>query len=376
MAFTPKNWKDRAVQFPGRRLLAPTDNQNVYTVSRQEGVIQEEGDIFNAASMNDLESRIYVAFTKIDDTKMVVTGDAAITATTVQGTVVQITEANLDTGNFEVGKDYYVLLNADGSYTMSLDKNSSNYVLLGGFHYGVCRRRSTNFQPINSAGVERGTGWESNVYDGIIPDSMWTLSNRPKCAPEGMVRLPNGIWVDIYLSSANSSGLLTSVHNATPLTGTEGYSWYSFTELASVSNKRMLTYNEWCILAIGSPAGSNDDNTNAWSSSANTARQLTGYVRNAVSVFGCVDCAGNVWEWTRDLIHTPMGDTIGQYDVFPDYGKAWLYNSTGLCALSVGGNWRSGIISGARAVAANSSPWLSAETIGIRCACEELQCKE
>ena len=65
MAFISKVWKDRRVQYPGRRTLTDVSThtaQNV-DVTRNEGTITEPGDGFTASNMNDLESRIAAAFT-------------------------------------------------------------------------------------------------------------------------------------------------------------------------------------------------------------------------------------------------------------------------------------------------------------------------
>ena len=59
MAFTKKTWKDRITEFPTRRTLTKSDGSTeIVTVARAEGTVSQEGDAFNAASMNDLEDRI------------------------------------------------------------------------------------------------------------------------------------------------------------------------------------------------------------------------------------------------------------------------------------------------------------------------------
>lgn len=56
--FSPKTWKQRIVEFPGRRRLDDTSTADVYDVSRAEGIVTQEGDGFTAVNMNDLEQRI------------------------------------------------------------------------------------------------------------------------------------------------------------------------------------------------------------------------------------------------------------------------------------------------------------------------------
>ncbi len=173
---------------------------------------------------------------------------------------------SLDTGTaFAVGKDYYVYIcdsediTEQGRLVISLNSTyptgwtALNSRKLGGFHFGKCRRINAKLLPVNASGVEKGSGWESNVYDGILSRSVWTALHRPTCKPEGMVYLGGGTWVDIYLSSDDGAGGLASAFGKTPLTGTEGLHWYAFAERALVSGKRLLTYKEFCQAALGSP---------------------------------------------------------------------------------------------------------------------------
>lgn len=63
MAFKTKEWKDRNVEYPGRRKLTEVSGEeNVFTVTREEGAITEQGDAFSAENMNDLEDRINDGF--------------------------------------------------------------------------------------------------------------------------------------------------------------------------------------------------------------------------------------------------------------------------------------------------------------------------
>lgn len=64
MEFTKKTWKNRIVEFVGRRNLENTLTGEVITVDvkRNEGEILQTGDAFSAENMNDLEKRISDAF--------------------------------------------------------------------------------------------------------------------------------------------------------------------------------------------------------------------------------------------------------------------------------------------------------------------------
>ena len=66
MAFVKKTWQGRISEYPNRRTI--TDENGVaklVTVGRSEGAVSQEGDAFTASSMNDLEQRIYNAFSEI-----------------------------------------------------------------------------------------------------------------------------------------------------------------------------------------------------------------------------------------------------------------------------------------------------------------------
>lgn len=62
MAFVKKTWKDRLVEFAGRRQLkrisGDANGTMVVDVARAEGTVSQAGDTFSAANMNDLEQRI------------------------------------------------------------------------------------------------------------------------------------------------------------------------------------------------------------------------------------------------------------------------------------------------------------------------------
>lgn len=71
MAFVKKTWKDRLVEFAGRRTLkrvsGSADSTLVVDVSRNEGTVSQVGDAFSAANMNDLEQRISDEFSALNN---------------------------------------------------------------------------------------------------------------------------------------------------------------------------------------------------------------------------------------------------------------------------------------------------------------------
>lgn len=58
MSFVKKTWKNRDVEHPNRKYLAPTQEENVYDLIRHEGNVEVEGDYLDATTLNDLEERI------------------------------------------------------------------------------------------------------------------------------------------------------------------------------------------------------------------------------------------------------------------------------------------------------------------------------
>ena len=64
-----KVWVNRQSEHPARRKLTPTGNDGEYDVSRSEGIIMEDGDAFDADTMNDLERRVAAGFTEFEDRK-------------------------------------------------------------------------------------------------------------------------------------------------------------------------------------------------------------------------------------------------------------------------------------------------------------------
>jgi len=226
-------------------------------------------------------------------------------------------------------------------------------------------------------------------------------------------------WIDIYLSSDNGAGGLKSTYNSTPITGTEGLSWYDFNERALTVGKRLPGYHEWLRAAVGSPEGLGENNTNAWTSG--TARQLTGYVSRAVSSVGCIDCVGNVWEWLNNLTINSSGRVLsgttnavsytyndrfladgvtrptitngtnhgpttrvdaalpGQGAInwdrvspFIGYGNIFEYYDQNLLALMVGGNWNGGAEAGARTVGISIYTWNVSSGSSARGVCNNL----
>ena len=328
---------------------------------------------------------------------------------------IELSAADLDTGSFQVGKDYYVYLcdnGGDGIIKLSANStypsgfNASSSRKIGGFHFGHIRKVSTDglWVPVDGAGQKFGAGtpnWKDNVTVGIVPNSVWDLKNRPKCSPEGMVKVGH-IWVDIYMASAAesitfengtgglhvASGRLQSKYGQVPVSGTEGLNWYGFNELAARSGKRLLTYGEWIKAAYGNPQGLDSADTYGWTKTTNNARARTGCQVNnstgtydpttgikpaAISAYNIVDAVGNLYEWLDELSNRHDSTSWAWQDVLGSgKGQAYLPNSTGLVAYIAGANWHEGVRAGPRAVTVGDCPWGVRTCIGSRLACDSL----
>ena len=239
-----------------------------------------------------------------------------------------LTAANLDSGSaFTVGTDYNIFVCDPTNGDETVDQNeafvisvsttypvgytAANSRRIGGFHYGVVRKIDDNGEPVNASGTTRGSGWESNVYNGILPNSVWTLLHRPKCDPAGMVYIGNGLWGDIYLSSDDNNGGL------------------------------------------------------------NTARTKTGNVTYAVSSMNIRDLVGNVWKWVDEFCLDPTATTWAWQDVLGSgHGQAYIPSATALHALICGGGWGNGVHDGDRAVGCSNYPWYVGTSLGVWCVCD------
>ena len=326
----------------------------------------------------------------IDKDVLIIVGDSFFK--TVQTT---LTPSNLDIGtSFMFGNDYYIyicdptngndLVDENEVYKISLSSsypagwNSSNSRKIGGFHYGAVRNVDSYYRPVNNNRTLLGADWESSVYTGIVPNSIWTLLHKPRCNPEGMVYLGNGLWGDIYLASDNEANGLQSKYNTYPLTGAENLNWYGFVERATLVNKRLATYSEYCAAALGSPAGQ-DNNLYAWTASSNTTRNNCGTILYATSSYNVRDLVGNVWKWIDETVDITTSNSVSEWagvkDALQEGGIL-----TGSCgdihgyqsfrALAVGGNMNSSTNAGRRTVSVKFYPWDQNPNIGAWCVCE------
>lgn len=330
-----------------------------------------------------------------------------------------LSASDLDTGSFptDSAADYYIwagLLSGVPSIKISLSKTTplglTDPIMIGGFHYGVIRNSVT------ATDVTK---------DRILSTSIWTRKRgaMPSCyllgleTPStfdcsGMVEFSPGKWGDIYLVSdpvgLPSGGSATnrapgskrgySRYGVVPLTGTEGLNAYDFMDRAQAVGKRLLTVNEWTMIANGAPAGVDANNTQGWTATSNTTRVLTGALTalslpsgytaisagdsnyrlaRGTSLVGARDTTGNLWEWVdgglsswgasgawRNVLDT------GESSSLLDFGQEYSGGNSVLPIM--GGNWNHSVVAGSRALSLSNYPWIVSTGIGSRFACDSL----
>lgn len=298
-----------------------------------------------------------------------------------------LTTANLDGASaFEHGADYYIYIcntgNDDNKEVYLISQNATfpdgdewddlNTRKIGGFHYGFVRNVNEYGQEINASGAVRGSGWESNVREDIVPNSVWTTQHRPKCDPTGMAYLGNSLWGDIYTASDDGAEGLQAYYGGTPITGTEGLNYYIAVERAARVGKRLPSLQEFLVAAEGNPQGLDGSNTNGHTATSNTARTVVGKIKNAISNRNIMGLCDNVWKWLNEFVLDPTAGSWAWHDVMSGYGQIYMPSATALHALFGGGCWYCGVHCGSRAVGCDYYPWDVSTYIGVWCVCDSL----
>lgn len=255
---------------------------------------------------------------------------------------------------------------ADASFTTE-PAGATGGSIVGGFHYIPSGRPTAFNNGSPTAAAE------------ILEFSIWDLTWRPSCPdPRGMAYIEGGFWIDLYLCGATSYagttfsavpssriGLTIGDGSSAPLVpaqfggnGTTTYgsfTWYEASEMAASFGKRLPYYAEFAAAAYGAPeAGSrgSDPGTVIW---------------ERVSKFGLAQATGTMWQWGADTSGSGAG---GSYSASTE-GRGSVY-STDARAVGLGGSWSYGAFSGSRFAGWDPTPWLTADFIGARFACNHL----
>lgn len=84
--FDKKTWINRQTEHPTWRKLNSTGIENVYDIERYEGTVTEVGNAYDADNMNDFETRVYDALSKLDGTDVKILDSAGhFTAESLEG---------------------------------------------------------------------------------------------------------------------------------------------------------------------------------------------------------------------------------------------------------------------------------------------------
>jgi hypothetical protein len=327
------------------------------------------------AKLLDIHSRVGRVMSATGRKQITVHGPATIVLDSTGGPKiyeisgdVALGEADLDTGSFVAGTDYYVYLcdnGGGGEFVISANASfPSGYTAstsrkIGGFHT-LCA----------DVGTISGHSLSTWLATEILPASVWDLQFRPDTEyPEAMVWHPGTrLWWDIYLASWNGSRLV-SAYGATIADGasTKKFHWYKFAEEFGKIGKRMPFQIEFIPAAKGSPEGVNisgsaDPGTTGGHSATSGSR--------IVSHIGCEDMTGVLWQWGSD------GGATN------DVGSAWAdaFDSDGASDASeavgqhyeapnrprFGGSWSDGANCGSRGSSWNNSPLVLSSSFGAR----------
>lgn len=262
---------------------------------------------------------------------------------------------------------------------------------IGGFHVGLVPYDAT----LASAGCNTATSsplvsmvWTQADLD-LVKDineySIWDLSYRPKCDPRGMVCVRDGngkgnFWVDIYFLNNNYYNKGTSRANQPMASGavlpprakiaggngTALYTtlnWYEANEIAFDQNKRLMTYDEFCVAAFGVT----ENQSLGGSGTPEQTKHENGYM----SKWGIEQATGHIFTWGR----TAHGVSLADANV----ANAWqeniatrgqVYNKP--CAVLFGGSRSFAALSGSRCGNWSDVPSASNWQIGARLACDHL----
>ena len=305
-----------------------------------------------------------------------------------------LTASDLDTGTaFVDHTDYYIYIcdpsNGDESsdveeeYKISLNStypegyNESNSRKIGGFYYGRCRIADSEGIPINTSGVRYGSGWISNVYLGIMPNSVWTLLHRPKCDPTHMVQITDELWSDIHFGSDDGNYGLLSLGSANPMVG----SFLKFTEKVRRVGKSIPSVHDFIMMGRGSPPGA-DNNTNARTKSDNSAMGSAQTVANDTSSYNVHETTGNVHSIARDIFEMQTKDAAAWKSVQSSMqasginagstGDLYANGTTSVVYPRVSGAWSDSTHSGPRTILGRVEGYIYYEynNTGVICICK------
>lgn len=213
MAFVTKTWKDRMVEYAGRRKLknVATGEVVLMDVSRSEGTVSQAGDAFSAANMNNLEQRIKKEFDTVNSSLMDLGGFKPVIDESTGEITGYKTKAGADTvfpfrGGFN-GADIYMSgtnlgnlskteLASKGQYFYGFeyDDSAKKFTVLydGTYSYMLSTTSSYTSLYINDKLIEYAThNGQATIYNTIElkkGDTGYIISNNAGQFAQGYLR--------------------------------------------------------------------------------------------------------------------------------------------------------------------------------------------
>ena len=173
MAFVTKTWKDRLVEYAGRRKLknVATGEEVLMDVSRSEGTVSQAGDAFSAANMNNLEQRIKNEFDTVNSSLQDSSSGESFnfgSLNGVRGFFTDPSKADDSFIPFKSGNDVKVIsLSGTGRVSKNIDFSYlANYSALTNDAFAVCPTGIQNYGSSPNTSLTISTSY--NAKTGIL----------------------------------------------------------------------------------------------------------------------------------------------------------------------------------------------------------------